>query len=73
MSEHTYTVSGMTCAHCVDSVTEEISELDGVTAVTIDLPTGAVTVISAAPLDRSAVEAAVREAGYRLVPEESIA
>lgn len=73
MSQHTYTVSGMTCAHCVNSVTEEISELDGVTSVTVDLPTGAVTVTSTAPLDLSAVEAAVDEAGYRLIPEESVA
>lgn len=73
MSQHTYTVSGMTCAHCVNSVTEEISELNGVTSVTVDLPTGAVTVTSTAPLDLSAVEAAVDEAGYRLIPEESVA
>ncbi|MBN9096654.1 MULTISPECIES: heavy-metal-associated domain-containing protein [unclassified Pseudonocardia] len=73
MSQHTYTVSGMTCAHCVNSVTEEISELDGVTSVTVDLPSGAVTVTSTAPLDLSAVEAAVDEAGYRLIPEESVA
>lgn len=73
MSQHTYTVSGMTCAHCVNSVTEEISELNGVTSVTVDLPSGAVTVTSTAPLDLSAVEAAVDEAGYRLIPEESVA
>jgi copper chaperone len=64
MSEHTYTVSGMTCEHCVASVTEEISEIHGVTAVAVDLPTGAVTVHSTAPLDDAAVHAAVREAGY---------
>jgi copper chaperone CopZ len=46
MSESTYTVTGMTCGHCVASVTEEISELDGVTDVAVDLPTGAVTVTS---------------------------
>lgn len=73
MSHHTYIVSGLTCAHCVNSVTEEISELDGVTAVTVDLSTGAVTVTSTAPLDRSTVEAAVDEAGYRLIPVESVA
>ena len=67
MSETTYTVTGMTCDHCVASVTEEISGLDGVRAVAVDLPTGAVTVTSEAPLDEARVRAAVEEAGYRLV------
>jgi copper chaperone len=66
MSESTYTVTGMTCDHCVASVTEEISELDGVTAVAVDLPTGAVTVTSTAPLAEADVRNAVEEAGYRL-------
>ncbi|QJY44441.1 heavy-metal-associated domain-containing protein [Pseudonocardia broussonetiae] len=64
MTEHTWTVTGMTCEHCVASVTEEITEIDGVTAVAVDLPTGAVTVRSTAPLDEDAVRAAVVEAGY---------
>ncbi len=66
MSTETYTVTGMTCDHCVASVTEEISELDGVTAVAVDLPTGAVTVTSTAPLAEADVRNAVEEAGYRL-------
>jgi len=66
MSESTYTVSGMTCDHCVASVTEEISGLDGVTAVAVDLPTGAVTVTSTTPLAEADVRNAVEEAGYRL-------
>jgi len=67
MSEtSTYTVSGMTCGHCVASVTEEISEIDGVTDVAVDLPTGAVTVTSSKPVDSADVRAAVEEAGYQL-------
>jgi copper chaperone CopZ len=66
MSEITYTVTGMTCGHCVASVTEEITEIDGVTAVSVDLPTGVVTVTSTHPIDDAAVRAAVAEAGYRL-------
>lgn len=66
MTDTTYTVAGMTCQHCVASVTEELGELDGVTAVTVDLPTGAVTVTSTTPVDDAAVLAAVTEAGYRL-------
>ncbi len=66
MSESTYTVTGMTCGHCVASVTEEISEIDGVTDVAVDLPTGAVTVTSSRPLDEADVRAAVKAAGYEL-------
>jgi copper chaperone len=66
MTEHTYHVTGMTCAHCVRSVTEEITGIDGVRAVAVDLPTGAVVVTSDAPLDEAAVRAAVDEAGYAL-------
>lgn len=67
MSEtSTWTVSGMTCGHCVASVAEELSELAGVENVDVVLETGAVTVTSQAPLDRSAVAAAVHEAGYAL-------
>ncbi|TIC88353.1 heavy-metal-associated domain-containing protein [Nocardioides sp. GY 10113] len=62
----TWTVTGMTCEHCVASVTEEIEEIAGVEDVEVDLPTGAVTVTSAAPLDAAAVAAAVEEAGYAL-------
>ncbi|GAA2055276.1 hypothetical protein GCM10009839_74750 [Catenulispora yoronensis] len=62
-----YTVSGMTCGHCVKSVTEEVSALAGVTKVDVELASGKVTVTSAAPLADKDVEAAVDEAGYTLV------
>lgn len=67
MDTHTYAVRGMTCAHCVASVTEEITTIDGVSDVVVDLPTGAVRVTSARPLDEAQVRAAVEEAGYALV------
>ncbi|MEU5260101.1 heavy metal-associated domain-containing protein [Amycolatopsis sp. NPDC021455] len=66
MSEQTYTVTGMTCDHCVRSVTEEIGEIDGVTGVVVDLPTGKVTVTSSKDLDVADVRGAVKEAGYEL-------
>ena len=62
----TYTVTGMTCGHCVASVTEEITELTGVENVDVALESGQVTVTSSQPLDPSAVQAAVEEAGYAL-------
>ncbi|MCU1684184.1 MAG: metal-binding protein [Amycolatopsis sp.] len=67
MSEATYTVEGMTCGHCVSSVTEEVESITGVRKVGVDLETGRVVVSSDAPLDTASVRAAVVEAGYRLV------
>ena len=67
MSTSTFTVSGMTCGHCVRSVTEEVSDIPGVLDVQVDLATGRLTVKSSEPLAESAVRAAVEEAGYQLV------
>jgi copper chaperone len=62
----TYHVTGMTCGHCVASVTEEVQEISGVTDVQVDLATGSLSVTSSRPLDEGAVRAAVVEAGYQL-------
>lgn len=64
-------VEGMTCEHCVMSVTEELTELEGVSDVAVALvPGGAssVTVTSDAPVDPEALRGAVAEAGYEVVP-----
>src|SRR4051794_29877149 len=50
MTTTSYQVKGMTCGHCVSSVKAEVGEIDGVTGVDVDLPTGTVTVNSAGPL-----------------------
>jgi copper chaperone len=62
----TYTVTGMTCGHCVASVTEEVQEIPGVENVDVVLESGSLTVTSAAPVDDAAVKAAVEDAGYQL-------
>jgi copper chaperone CopZ len=67
MTTTTYTVSRMTCGHCVSAVSSEVGRLAGVTGVQVDLATGAVTVTSEVPLDEAAVSAAVDEAGYQLI------
>ena len=70
LTTNTYEVTGMTCGHCVSSVTEEVSRLDGVTNVDVELVTGGasrVTVSSSDVLDRETVAAAIDEAGYELV------
>ena len=59
-----FTVTGMTCGHCVAAVKEEVSKLPGVTGVDVDLATGAVTVESASGVDRDQFVAAIDEAGY---------
>ena len=65
-----YKVTGMSCEHCVNAVSGELSSLSGVSAVTVDLePNGVslVTITSAAPLSDDAVSAALDEAGdYRI-------
>ncbi|RKT19046.1 copper chaperone CopZ [Streptomyces sp. 1114.5] len=62
-----FQVKGMTCGHCVSSVTAELKKLDGVTDVAVDLATGKVTVGSTRPLADADVAAAVDEAGYDLI------
>ncbi len=66
MTTATYTVVGMTCGHCVSAVTEEVTQVPGVTGVDVDLTSGRLTVSSDTPVDDDAVRAAVDEAGYQL-------
>ena len=56
----------MTCGHCVKAVTEEVSAIEGVESVAVDLETGAVTVTAATDPTREQMAAAVDEAGYVL-------
>uniref|UniRef100_A0A942YDF9 Heavy-metal-associated domain-containing protein n=1 Tax=Neobacillus citreus TaxID=2833578 RepID=A0A942YDF9_9BACI len=69
MTTETLLVTGMTCGHCVASVTEELTELDGVTDVAVELVPGgssAVTVTSDAPVEAEALRGAIAEAGYEV-------
>ena len=61
MSTLDFTVSGMTCQHCVASVTEEVTELPGVSGVDVDLATGRLQVVGDVTPEQ--VQAAVAEAG----------
>lgn len=68
-------VDGMTCSHCVQHVTEELTALPGVTDVAVELKAGAsspVTITSAAPLDDAAIAEAIAEAGYSVTPRGSL-
>ncbi len=66
MEELSFTVRGMTCGHCVAAVRAEIEKVPGIRAVTVDLQSKAV-VVSGKNIDRSAVWAAVDEAGYEVL------
>jgi copper chaperone CopZ len=63
----TFRVEGMTCDHCRQAVTAEISAVPGVEGVSVDLATGTVTVSAVQSIDRTDIAAAVDEAGYTLV------
>ncbi|MEU6781942.1 copper ion binding protein [Nonomuraea sp. NPDC052116] len=66
MATATYTVTGMTCGHCVSSVKEEVGEVSGVTSVEVDLASGLLTVESDSPVEAADIVAAVEEAGYEV-------
>ncbi len=61
-----YTVAGMTCAHCVAAVTEEVEQVAGVSAVEVELASGRLAV-QGDSVDDAAIRAAVDEAGYEVV------
>lgn len=63
-----YMVRGMTCSHCMAAVRSEIEQIAGVTAVDVELETGAVTVTSTTLVPAESISAAVQEAGYEVVP-----
>jgi copper chaperone CopZ len=65
MTEKTYSVAGMTCQHCVNAVTSEVSGIDGVKSAAVDLTDGTVTVTGEGYTDEQ-IRAAVDEAGYSL-------
>ena len=67
MTTTTVTVTGMTCSCCANSVNKEVGKIAGVTAVEADFSSGRVIIDATGPVDRSAIAAAVSEAGYQLV------
>ena len=72
MATTTYIVRGMTCGHCVNAVTKELSAIAGVSNVSIELVEGGdspVVVTSDVELELEAVRAAVDEAGYELISQ----
>lgn len=66
MSTLTYSVPGVSCAHCRHAIQTEVSQVDGVESVDVDLDAKTVTV-SGDPLDEQAIVGAIDEAGYEVV------
>lgn len=62
-----FLVPGMTCGHCTQAVTDEVSKISGVTGVRVDLDSKAVVVDSTAPVAWDDLVAAVDEAGFEAV------
>jgi copper chaperone len=58
------TVEGMSCDHCVMSVTEELTAIDGVREVDVVLATGAVAVLADREIARAEIAAALDAVGY---------
>jgi copper chaperone CopZ len=67
MSTTEIKVLGMTCDHCVNSVTEELTAIANVTGVDVVLESGKVTIQSDSELSHEDVVAAIEEAGYEVV------
>ena len=63
MEEITYSVPGMSCAHCEHAISSELSKVEGVASVDVDLNTKLV-VVHGSDLDDGALRAAIDEAGY---------
>ncbi len=59
-------VNGMTCGHCVNSVTEELLKIDGVENVDVELSTGKVEISTNFEIEKTKVAEAIKEAGYEL-------
>ena len=66
MNTLTYSVPGVSCAHCRSAITAEVSQVAGVETVDVDLDRKLVTV-TGEPLDEAAIVAALAEAGYDVV------
>lgn len=64
MSTTEFQVTGMSCGHCEKAITDEVSQIDGVTDITVSAADGTLVVTASAPVDDAVIIAAVDEAGY---------
>jgi copper chaperone len=64
MKEKVFNVSGMKCKHCVMTVTEAVTELNGVESCDVNLEKGTVTVKFGDSVEESAISSAITEEGF---------
>ena len=62
----TIKINGMSCNHCVTAVTKALSEIDGITDVTVDLSTGEASFVEEKPVDMDIVKKNIEKAGYKI-------
>jgi len=67
MTTTSFQVPGMTCGHCTSAVTDELSKINGVTKVDVDLDSKKVTIESEAVVEWQVIVGAVDEAGFEAV------
>ena len=64
MSEVNYYVPGISCHHCVMTISNELSEIDGVKSVNVDLESKLVSVSYGPPADETAIISLLKDINY---------
>jgi len=64
-------VKGMSCQHCVMSITKALSQLDGIKNVQVDLAKGEVRFDNTESLGSDRIEKAITNAGYEVIPQRA--
>lgn len=64
MDTITYFVPGISCNHCVHTITQELSDLPGITSVEANAVTKEVTVIYTSPATTEKIESLLAEIHY---------
>ena len=64
----TIKVKGMSCQHCVMSVTKALGQLEGIKKVQVDLAKGEVSFDNLKEIASSRIEKAISDAGYEVIP-----
>ena len=63
----TIKIKGMSCNHCVMSVTKALSKIEGIEHAAVDLKKGEATFDEAKPVDMAVIKEQIRKAGYEVV------
>jgi copper chaperone len=64
-------VKGMSCQHCVMSVTKALNQLEGIKNVQVDLAKGEVQFDNTKAVLMDQIEKAIEEAGYEVISQRA--